>query len=81
MLADEHDPVVLVEGDDAGREVREVDDAVDAGLPSGRVTSSCQTVIHAFSYATRRLRRTKRPDIEAIVARRGRRRRRLPKRP
>ena len=30
VLADEEDPVALVEDDDAGREVREVDDAVDA---------------------------------------------------
>ena len=49
MLADEQDPVVVVDRHDAHGEVREMDDAVDAGAPSGRVTSSCQTVIQAFS--------------------------------
>ena len=49
MLADQRDPVLVVDRDDAGRDVREVDDAVDPGLPSGRTTSSCQTVSHGFS--------------------------------
>ncbi len=31
MLSDEHDPVVVVEGDHAGRQIAEMDDAVDAG--------------------------------------------------
>ena len=31
------------------------------GWPSGRVTSSCQTVTQAFSYATRRERRSHGP--------------------
>ena len=37
MLADEDDPVVVVDGDDADREVREVDDAVDPGAAVGPV--------------------------------------------
>ena len=35
MLADEQHPIGVVEDDDPGGEVREVDDAVDAGAAVG----------------------------------------------
>jgi hypothetical protein len=35
MLSDQHDAVLIVEGHDAGRQIPEVDDAVDAGTAVG----------------------------------------------
>ena len=74
MLADEQDPVVVVEDDDARRR----------GSRSGRrrrsrrcrragSTSSCQTVIQAFSYATRRVWRRHGPIGRLVVGRAARR--------
>ena len=50
VLPDQDDPVLVVDRDDAGGDVREVDDAVDPGAAvRARSTSSCQTVSHGFS--------------------------------
>ena len=50
VLPDEEHAIGVVEDDDAGGEVRVVDDAVDAGRRRrAGVTSSCQTVIQSFS--------------------------------
>ncbi|MEA2555144.1 MAG: hypothetical protein QOI60_475 [Actinomycetota bacterium] len=48
MLSDKQHPVVFDRSDPhAGR--REMYDAVNPRVPSGRTTWSCQTVIHSFS--------------------------------
>ena len=50
VLADEDDPVLVVDGDDARGQVREVDERRRSrGCRRAASTSSCQTVIHGFS--------------------------------